>query len=383
MSMPARADHSTPVDNVVVLPAPTFSCPEFLELERPLIDDFMTCFREALEEMEMCISTLAHHPDDEIINKLFRSMHSIKGNCRMVYLDPFVELTHNLEEIVSALREHQFPYNTAIGDFLLASSDELEDLARELLQKGCADDLRRQQLLQLIQQLKKSPSESAFANACQILRHTDEPSADTSAVTIVVEEPPLEDDLGLMQMLAVQLDGLSIYRRGRAEQVTQLAEALNNELGNPVDPAQLRAAALMHDIGMSLISHNIFNKEGALSREEVRQVQQHVHVGNKLLRRFGGWDEAARIVLTHHERFDGLGYPQRLAGANIPVGARILAIVDTYCSITNERSDRNYRKSVLSAISEINSHSRTQFDPELVGVFNEVIRRLVVRKNES
>lgn len=87
------------------------------------------------------------------------------------------------------------------------------------------------------------------------------------------------------------------------------------------------------------------------------------------------------MVLDHHESYDGTGYPNRLSGEQIHPGARILAIVDTFCSITTERSDRSYKKSLLSAISEINANIEVQFDPKLVNAFNDVVRGLMMKQN--
>jgi HD-GYP domain-containing protein (c-di-GMP phosphodiesterase class II) len=106
-----------------------------------------------------------------------------------------------------------------------------------------------------------------------------------------------------------------------------------------------------------------------------------VVIGSQLLLRFGGWDDAARMILDHHERFDGSGYPNGIKGEEIHVGARMIAIVDAFCSMTTERSDRNYKKGLLSAISEINANTETQFDPQLVSVFNDVVRNMMMRQN--
>ena len=84
------------------------------------------------------------------------------------------------------------------------------------------------------------------------------------------------------------------------------------------------------------------------------------------------------MVLAHHERFDGTGYPNGVVGHAIHPGGQMLSIVDTFCSITNERSDRTFKKSLLSAISEINANIETQFDPDMVHVFNEVVRRIMM-----
>lgn len=299
----------------------------------------------------------------------------------MVGLTPFTEPLHRIEDIVAKVRANQIPYHPVIGEFLLLATDEIEDLLAELItSKQCNNDKRL--LLckvaeQLLASLNASNVESEVRNAINLLDKKDRSIAqEVKAKKVLLEVPP---DLELMRELSNHIDNLSIYRKNRSDQVVQMTEQLNEAMGFPVDPKQLQAASLMHDVGMSFIPHNIFNKEGSLSREELRKIQEHVVIGSQFLLRFGGWEEAARMVLDHHERFDGTGYPNGAKGDEIHIGGRMLSIVDTFCSITTERSDRTFKKSLLSAISEINANSDTQFDPAMVQVFNEVVRKIMMR----
>lgn len=360
----------------------SLTCPEFLAMERSVIDDFVDCTREACEEAEACIKELNHQGGASYLHRLFRAMHSLKGNCQMVGLSPFVELLHRLEEIVARLRAEQDTYFRELGEFLLLAIDEIEDLLNELISHGCTSDVRRRQLYELCDALQKTGSggfhPQQFKDAIDLLDgRADNRDGNVKIPRVLLELP---DDLAMMQKIARQIDRLNIYRKNRSEQTVPLTEALNEALGLPANARQLEAASLMHDAGMAFIPHTIFNKEAGLSREELKIVQEHVITGSQLLLRFGGWDEAARMVLDHHERFDGSGYPNGLSGQQIHPGARMLAIVDAFCSVTNERSDRSYRRSLLSAISEINANRETQFDPDMVDVFNDVVRKLIARQ---
>lgn len=351
----------------------TFTCPEFLELEPAILSEFMTCYADAKDEISTCLIALQQSHLDKDINQLFRAMHSLKGNCRMVYLEPYVDLLHAMEEIVARLRSHHCAYETWIGEFIASATEEIEIQIKELVSTHKGSQKRLHWLRELVNRVENATENDrkpTYLQATAELRGDITQAATADKHTL----PELPDDLSLMQGLAQMLDGLSIYRRGRSEQLLQLSKMLNESLNSPVPEDQLVAAVFMHDVGMALTPHNIFNKEGTLTKEELRLIQSHVNVGYQLLQRFGGWDEAAAIVMQHHERFDGSGYPSRLCGEAIHIGARILSIVDTYCSITNERSDRNFKKSLLSAVSEINANKGTQFDPHLVNAFNDVVR---------
>ena len=362
--------------------SPTFTCPEFLSMERGIIDDFVGCMRECCEETELCVRSLNSGGGQPFIHQLFRAMHSLKGNCQMVGLAPFSQLLHHVEEIVARVRSNQDIYFRGMGEFLLLAIDEVQDLLTDLIANGHTSEVRRQRLTDICASLQKQSADGdrvqQFRDAIMLFEgKVTQKSAAPKGPKVQLELP---NDMELMRKLSMHIDNLSIYRKNRSDQVVQLAEQLNEALGLPLNVDQLRAAALMHDVGMSFIPHNIFNKEGSLSREEKSKIQEHVVTGSQLLLRFGNWNEAARMVLDHHERFDGSGYPNGLAGQQIHAGGRMLSIIDTFCSITNERSDRSFKKSLLNAISEINANASIQFDPDMVTAFNDVVRKIMMKQ---
>ncbi len=136
----------------------------------------------------------------------------------------------------------------------------------------------------------------------------------------------------------------------------------------------IERGALLHDIGKMGVPAAILNKVGPLTAVEREIIRDHPVIGYKMIEEFGFLKEAAEIVLCHHERFDGRGYPRGLAGEEIPLGARIFALADTLDAIT---SDRPYRrgKSFEAAFQEIERSSGSQFDPRIVDGFLSVPRR--------
>ena len=130
----------------------------------------------------------------------------------------------------------------------------------------------------------------------------------------------------------------------------------------------LEVGALLHDIGKIVSPRNILMKPAALDDEETRAMREHPVVGHRMLAHFPELREEANLVYCHHERYDGTGYPRQLRAENIPLSARIFAIVDTVDAIT---SDRPYRsaQSLAAARREVQEMSGTQFDPALVKIF--------------
>ncbi|RAK06326.1 diguanylate cyclase (GGDEF)-like protein/putative nucleotidyltransferase with HDIG domain [Halanaerobium saccharolyticum] len=136
---------------------------------------------------------------------------------------------------------------------------------------------------------------------------------------------------------------------------------------------ELKIAARLHDIGKIIIADYILNKPGALTEAEFKKVKEHTNIGYRIIRSMPALENVANIILAHHERWDGRGYPRGLEKGEIPYLARIISIVDTYDVITHERP---YKKSgsAAAALKEIGNCAGTQFDPLLAAEFIDLIK---------
>jgi HD-GYP domain-containing protein (c-di-GMP phosphodiesterase class II) len=134
----------------------------------------------------------------------------------------------------------------------------------------------------------------------------------------------------------------------------------------------LNWASVLHDIGKIGIPEAILNKPGSLTDEEFSIIKAHPEKGHKILQPLEQLSASLPGILHHHERYDGLGYPHGLKGEDIPLAARIIAVVDTFDAIT---SDRAYRagKTVKEALAIIEKVAGSQLAPDLVEVFKEVL----------
>ena len=169
--------------------------------------------------------------------------------------------------------------------------------------------------------------------------------------------------------LAAIISPLPHYRGKPSALIAAIAVRMGTELKLPEPEVQrIRIAALLHDIGKVAVPEQILEKPGPLSADEWQTVVQHPRIGQVIIDQVATVKDAGAIILHHHERYAGHGYPYGLRGTDIPIGARIVAIADAYDAMVR---DRPYRRAIGhdAAIAELREHATMQFDPELVALF--------------
>jgi putative nucleotidyltransferase with HDIG domain len=175
-----------------------------------------------------------------------------------------------------------------------------------------------------------------------------------------------------LEALGDALDAKDAETEGHSKRVTAFTIAIARKMGLSREEIRVIArGAFLHDIGKMAIPDEILNKPGKLTDEETAIMREHCYRGYKIISRIPFLAEAAEIVYSHQERYDGLGYPRGLKGNQIPLGARIFAIADTLDAM---RSNRPYRAAqpIEAAREEIKLWAGRQFDPEIVKVFLEM-----------
>lgn len=179
--------------------------------------------------------------------------------------------------------------------------------------------------------------------------------------------------LNSIRTLVSVIDAKDRYTYGHSERVTSYAIALGRKIGLPQDQINnLSYAAFLHDIGKIEIDREVLNKADVLNEEEWEELKQHPQWGSDIVTAVDQLQPTVPIIRHHHENYDGTGYPDGLKGADIPILARIIRVVDSYDAMTSQRP---YKKplSISAAIEELKANAGTQFDPELVPHFLEVI----------
>jgi putative two-component system response regulator len=182
--------------------------------------------------------------------------------------------------------------------------------------------------------------------------------------------------LEFAKVLAYTLEEKDPYTSGHSERVCYYSDFISKRLSlSPKERSELQIASYLHDIGKIGISNRFINKKGTLTPTDWAVIKQHTRKSIELLVPLNLSSNIISYIQHHHERYDGTGYPDGLAGERIPLGARIIAISDSYDSMT---SDRPYRKPLTNgdAKSELLKNAGKQFDPKLVALFLDVLKEM-------
>ena len=178
-----------------------------------------------------------------------------------------------------------------------------------------------------------------------------------------------------VRALTSAIDASDPFTRGHAERVTEYAIAIAREMGlSERRVLTVEYASLLHDMGKIALQHDILLKPGALTEEEWEVMRGHPEIGARIVSDLHFLKGAHEVVLYHHERYDGKGYPKGLKGTEIPMEARIIKVADAFDAMM---SDRPYRKALDAdvALNELREGCSTEFDPDVVGAFLRVIER--------
>ncbi len=200
--------------------------------------------------------------------------------------------------------------------------------------------------------------------------------ADVAAITL--ENVGLYTNLqkfymDMVETIARMIDAKDSYTHEHADRARKYAKLIAKKLNLPKEMVQhVEYAALMHDIGKIGINENILKKPGKLTSEEIEIIRKHPAIGNKIISPVTFLNPVAPMILYHQEWYNGQGYPEGLKQEEIPLGARIVAVIDAYDAMC---SDRPYRKALSKeyAISELKRGAGFQFDPKVVKAFIEVL----------
>jgi len=373
-----------------------------IAIDEEIITDYRETLSDQYDIVANAIVQLENDPNDtDAIHSVFRALHTVKGNSNLCQLDILTKFCHAIEEIAVALRQSEIEYTPILGELILLSLDKTKEVSEDLFNNREVDlNLlnRVEEALLTVSKVRGLQLTNKAAQTISLIASNTIQSGGLdiyalNSITSTGNNEKLPPDtsipkdkikcLDYFKQISCLLELKLPYWQGRVERTLPLMLQLNKQLGNPEDVTQLTAAVYLHDIGFAFLDESFWNNQTKFNTAQLEQMQQHPVLAAKLLEIIPGWEDAKAIVLQHHERWDGTGYPNQLTGDKIRAGAQLMAVVDAFESMTHSRPDRQYKRSILRAMTEINNCSGSQFAPHITSLFNVVVRDTLTHRNDK
>ena len=365
-------------------------CAPNQEGTRELIEDFLEDARDTLDDIdELLLDLDTNDVRADIFTGLYNRVHALVSILRLGGFVTAAEFGQELALILNAMRQGTMPATERVRDIVLFAVQHLQFDIDKIRHDQPLEILRLREMSQAMRSVAEAGGSDAAASiALKCLARgistevvpemVPQVSADSIAQRSSVEVPSdvrRLTDLGVFHDLMIRMERVYPDMIGRGQRILKIAAAMNDSADHPVDPLQLQAAVYLHDLGMMFLRNDPWRRSEQFSDDDRKALHEHPMIGAKLLWRVGSWEDAVRIVLQHHERIDGNGYPEGITQESICPGAQILAIADAAYSMTRIQLHREHARPVIKAVAEINNCADTQFAREWVEIFNRVVHQ--------
>ena len=378
------------------------------ELEPEILSDLIEEINELYEASEQTLIELELKPEDnELQRALFRSVHTIKGDLGLVNFSPIIPLLQHVEDLLDFLRKGQVDYTSIMSDLVLLTMDRVKQFVESVIAEGQAqyDDVLYQQLIMAIKRItpdNKAQHDKLLGEAVLLLNpdldqpaygeNEGEQSAEATAApapqkatlgkTGIPKDLSAEKrmDILFFREMMQTIEHRSNYWAGRGDRIAKLALYVNDVAGNPIEEDQLAVACYVHDFGMAFMPLKLLHKNDPYTDNEFNLMRSHVYKSSRLLEHLDQWDMARKIVMQHHERVDGSGYPLGLKEDDICDGAKLLAILDTFDAMTHSRARADKQAiSKKKAVIELNRQADGKFSQTWLQYFNRAMAKVLTR----
>lgn len=339
----------------------------FNELEDEVKQEFYEDFYAAVKEINQCAEILEAGADAELITRMFRSLHTIKGNCNMVFLTRFVDVSHKLEDLFSNIRSGQIEYHDLYGKFSVASVNIIETQVKNLLENQFADDEILARLEEIIHTVQSADDENKLAVAEKAIIAIDNGHLNLEMVSVGQGAAFSFLDATDAEFFKFVSDRQSLVDPQHAQFIsicTQLACELNAMLSQSIEESQLETAVIFLTLTKRLCND---------PQAEDLTIEQ-VFLASGLLSRMSGWNIAADVVLQCFENFDGKGAPKGLSGDEILPAAQVVGLAFEFALLVMKNLTKGYKESLFCAVKLINSKKDARYKSRLIERFNRLIK---------
>ena len=393
-----------------------------VEQEAEILTEYRDSVSEQYQEIEHLAIGLENSPEDlAAVQQLYDIFNQLWLSATKLNLVPIVE---NVSEIVKIFEFmlQQEAYPRLFSEYLLLLIDRLLIIADDVLHTSSIDMVKVQSIHVSLQKIilcksideineviplaltlitqNEIANEPALADDFDVVMFDDNVDLFDDSVELFEEEgsaselqsiETTKDAILAARAFMGEMDGDPLLYLGGISDINtnhgknhtnfllEIALAMNMMDGKPISNEDLWVGICLHDIGLSHL-HDVLSASRKLTENEKAQIQHHPVIGAQLCERMNFSGEACRVVLEHHERIDGRGYPIGLKGDEISVGGKILAIVDSFHAMIVSRPHKRHTKNILRAVADINASSGTNYDPHWVKVFKDCIRKYWLEK---
>lgn len=341
----------------------------FNELEVEVKQDFYEDVQAAIADITECASLLELGADSDVINRMFRSLHTVKGNCNMVFLSSFVKASHKLEDLFSKIRSGNIEYNDVYGKFAVTIVGIIKTQLDNLMNNQTADDDILNKLELIVYCIEASPGESRLINTEKAIIAMQDGHYNLDLVALGRENGNAfsfldATDSEFFQFISEQQSLRDPFNSKFICICEGLAKKINAMLGRSIDEQQLVAAIIFLN----------FSKNISLIENSDKLSTEQIFFSSGLLSRMAGWSIAADIILQINENHDGSGAPFGLKDDEIQPAAQALALAFEFSFIVTANLSQGYKNSLFTAVKAINAKKHSKYKERLIERFNQIIK---------
>lgn len=344
-------------------------CEAFNELDDEVKQEFYEDVRAAVKDVNECAAILEDGADAAVIDRMFRALHTVKGNCNMVFLPIFVDVTHKLEDLFSGIRSGEIAYHDTFGKFAVVAINAIEAQIDSMVLQQVADSEILTNLDSIIDQIENTHSEEQLEITEKAIIAIQDGHYNLELVAVDDEHGQAfsfldATDFEFFQFISDQKVKVESKHHDFVVICEALALLLNARLGHSIDEQQMKVAVLFVGFSQSLADEEF----------PVTLKIEQVFFASGMLSRMQGWKVAADICLQLLENFDGSGSPFGHKDNDIMPASQALALAVEFTLLVLKHKQLGYKKSLFTAVKLINAQKDTRFKDRLIERFNTVIK---------
>ncbi len=345
------------------------ACSAFTELDDEIKQEFYEDVAAAIKDINECAVVLETGADSQVIERMFRSLHTVKGNCNMVFLEPFVNAAHKLEDLFSDIRSGDIEYSDIYGKFAVAVVNVFNSQLILLIDNQPVDDLFLVKIESLIDKIESTETEQRLSLTAKAIIAIQDGHYNPELVAVDEENGrafsfPDATDLEFFEYIADKQTAIDPEYHQYVQICEALALKLNAMLKRSIEEQQVRAVVIFMGLSRRMVPCS----------EVIHFNIDQVFFASGLLSRMAGWTTAADVTLQLLESHDGNGMPYGLENEDIMPVAQAISLAFEFTSIVMANKKQGYKQALFTAVKSINAEKEIRYKSRLIERFNTLIK---------